>query len=111
MRLDHQGLPIGGAIMKEGMFMFDQVFNVTKGSKNKDLAYEWVNYILSLPVQMKLINGFYVSPVNLKAVIPTEFKSDILLSGDRLNEIVRFDWPAANKKRDVLIERWNREMT
>lgn len=111
IRLQRRGLALAGAVMKEGMFMFEQVFNITKGSKNKELANEWVNYILSLPVQNKLMNGFYVSPVNLKVVVPEGLKSDIMISGDRLNEVIRFDWTEANKKRDALIERWNREMT
>jgi putative spermidine/putrescine transport system substrate-binding protein len=111
IRLQRRGVPIAGAVMKEGVFMFEQVFNVTKGSKNKELAYEWVNYVLSSSVQNKLVKDFYVSPVNLETAIPPDLKSEIMLSGDRLKEIIQFDWSEANKKRDALIERWNREMT
>jgi putative spermidine/putrescine transport system substrate-binding protein len=112
MRLQHQGVPIDATVPTEGLVAFDQVFNVTKGSKSKDLAFAWVDYILRPETQQKLVNGFYISPTNLKTTVPPELaKLPIMISGDRLKLVVRHDWAAANKQRDKIVEEWNREMS
>ncbi len=112
MRLQHQGVPLNATVPSEGLVAFDQVFNVTKGSKSKDLAFAWVDYILRPETQQKLVNGFYISPTNLKTTIPPELaKLPIMVSGDRLKMVVRHDWAAANLHRDQIVEQWNREMS
>ena len=109
MRLQRQGIAIDAKVPTEGMVAFDQVFNVTKGSKSKDLAFAWVDYILRPATQLKLVNGFYISPTNLKTVVPPELaKLDIMITGDRLKNVVRHDWAAANAHRDKIVEDWNR---
>jgi len=112
IRLQHQGIPINATVPAEGLVAFDQVFNVTKGSKSKDLAFAWVDYILRPETQQKLVNGFFVSPTNLKTEIPPELaKLPIMIAGDRLKLVVRHDWATANRQRDKVVEQWNRLMS
>ncbi|HEY0185565.1 MAG TPA: ABC transporter substrate-binding protein [Rhodopila sp.] len=112
MRLQRQGVPVDAKVPSEGMVAFDQVFNVTKGSKSKDLAFAWVDYFLRPETQQKLVNGFFISPTNLKTVIPPELAtSPIMITGDRLQRVVRHDWATANRQRDKIVEQWNRLMT
>ncbi len=92
---------------KEGMFCWEQVFNVLKGSKKKEEGYQWINYILTPEVQKKFVIGLSQAPVNKKTQVPADFKG---VHGERMNEIVMWDWAKANAVRDHVIERWNKEM-
>lgn len=112
IRLSKKGMDASAKIPPEGLIAFDQVFNVSKGSKSKDLAYAWVDYILSPPIQQKLVTDFYVSPTNVKTIIPPDLASNpLLLTGDKLSAIVRHDWAVANRKRDQMVDQWNRMMS
>jgi putative spermidine/putrescine transport system substrate-binding protein len=112
MRLQKGGMAIDAKVPPEGMVMFDQVFNVSKASKSKELAFAWVDYILRPVTQQKLVNDFYASPANLKTIIPPELASrEIMISGDKLKNVVRHDWATANRQRDVIVDKWNRAMS
>jgi len=112
MRLQKGGMSIDAKVPPEGMVMFDQVFNVSKGSKSKELAFAWVDYILRPSTQQKLVSDFYASPTNLKTIIPPELASrEIMISGDKLKNVVRHDWATANRQRDVIVDKWNRAMS
>jgi putative spermidine/putrescine transport system substrate-binding protein len=112
MRLQAKGMPIDAIVPPEGLIAFDQVFNVSKGGKNKELAYAWVDYVLSPETQSKIVAGFYSSPTNTKAVIPAELADNpLLLTGDQLNAVVRHDWAAANASRNDIVDKWNRTMS
>ena len=89
---------------------FEQVFSVLKGSKSKELGYRWIDYILRPDVQEKWVREFFISPLNAKAKIPDDLKALIPIHGERLKEVTVFDWADANKNRDTVIERWNKEM-
>jgi hypothetical protein len=56
------------------------------------------------------VREFFISPLNANAKIPDDLKKLIPINGDRLKEITVFDWADANKNRDTVIERWNKEM-
>jgi putative spermidine/putrescine transport system substrate-binding protein len=109
-RLKVKGVEVETAAPKEGMFMFEQVFNVLKGSQKKELGYEWINYILAPETQEKWVRQYYWSPVNKKVEVPADLKELVPISGERMSEIVLWDWKTANANRDKVIERWNKEM-
>jgi putative spermidine/putrescine transport system substrate-binding protein len=110
-RLKLKGAEIDIKQPAEGSFMFDQMFNMLKGSKRKANGYKWINFLLRPDIQEKWVKGFYVTPSSREAAIPDDLKPLIPLYGDRTNEIVVFDWDTANKNRDAIIDRWNKEMT
>ena len=110
-RLKLKGAEIDVKPPAEGSFMFDQMFDVLKGSKKKAEGYKWLNFLLRPDIQEKWVKGFYVTPSSQAAKIPDELKPLIPLYGDRTKEIVVFDWDTANKNRDAIIDRWNKEMT
>jgi putative spermidine/putrescine transport system substrate-binding protein len=110
-RLQKKGIKIAIEIPEEGSYAFDQVFSVMKASKKKKEAYAWLNYMLSADVQAKWVKEFYVTPANSKVAIPADMKSMVPFGNDQMKSLVTFDWATANKNRDKIIERWNREMT
>jgi putative spermidine/putrescine transport system substrate-binding protein len=109
-RLKVKGVKVEMAPPEEGMFMFDQVFNVLKGSKNKEAGYKWINYILRPDVQEKWVRNYYWSPVNKNVEVPADLKDLVPVHGEKMNDIILWDWKTANANRDHVIERWNKEM-
>jgi putative spermidine/putrescine transport system substrate-binding protein len=107
-RLKEGGAPIEVAAPEEGMFMFEQVFNMLKGSQSKELGYQWIDYNLRPDVQEQWVREFYISPANTKVEVPADLAPLIPISGERTQEIVTFDWTRANEQRDAIIERWNK---
>ena len=109
-RLKEGGAPIEVAAPEEGLFMFEQVFNLLRGSDNKEIGYRWIDYNLRPDIQEKWVREFYISPANTKVEVPADLKELIPISGERTDEIVTFDWARANAERDQIIERWNKTM-
>jgi len=109
-RLKKKGVPVEIVAPKEGVFMFDQVFNVLKGSKNKEAGYKWINYILRPDVQLKWVKNYYWSPVNKDVVVPNDLTDIVPISGRKMDSIIAWDWKTANANRDKVIEKWNKEM-
>jgi putative spermidine/putrescine transport system substrate-binding protein len=103
--MQKKGLPIAWAAPSEGMFMFDQTFSLLKNGPNKDAACAFLGHMLSEDIQAKLALEFAAIPVNRNVKLPPE---QVSLAVDDLDKIVAFDWVAANKVRDSVIERWNR---
>lgn len=110
-RLKVKGVKLGIVAPKEGLFMFEQVFSVLKGSKKKELCYRWIDYILRPDTQDKWVREYYWSPVNKKVDVPADLKELVPIHGEKMNQIVLWDWKTANRNRDRVIERWNKEMT
>jgi putative spermidine/putrescine transport system substrate-binding protein len=108
LSLKKKGLPVAWAAPSEGMFMFDQTFNLLKNGPNKDAAYAFLDYMLSEDVQTKLALEFQGVPVNRNVKLPPASAEEQPLSVNDLDKIEAFDWVAANKLRDVVTERWNR---
>jgi len=105
LSLQKKGVPIAWAAPSEGMFMFDQTFSLLKKGPNKEAAYAFLDYMLSEDAQSKLATEFSGVPVNRNVKLPPDQQP---LSVDDLGKIVAFDWVAANKVKDSVIERWNR---
>lgn len=109
-RLKRQGVNLAFAYPKEGVYMFEQDFNLLKGSKVKDAACAYINWIVSPESQILWTKKFYTVPANQNVEIPKDLKDEILLTGERINEILKWDWSWINARRDGVIERWNKEI-
>ncbi len=109
-RLKLKGAELAVSLPTEGSFMFDQVFNMLKGSTKKAEGYKWINFILRPDNQLKLVKDFYVTPSNQSVAIPEDLKPLIPVREEKVKDIVVFDWETANKNRDTIIDRWNKEM-
>ncbi len=109
-RLKVKGVPVEIVAPEEGLFMFEQVFNILKASKNKDLGHQWIDYILSPEAQEKWMRQYYWSPVNKNVEVPDDLKDLVPIHGEKMDQIVLWDWKAANAARDQVIEAWNKAM-
>ena len=112
--LKNKGLPIGFVKPKEGWGgMFEQDMNVTKGSKRKDLAFEFINHWLSEPVQRKWAEKFWWTPANKNVKIQGRLAELVPVTQDTLSQIPRWDyvWLNTSGARDDMVKVWNQKMT
>lgn len=105
-RLKAQGLPVDYVLPEEGVLAFDQTLNILANGPAKELAYEYANYILSAEVQEQLMREFYVSPTNTAVTVPEELAYEVPISGERMNDIMQWDWAFVNENQNELSERW-----
>lgn len=111
-RLKKQGLPIGWVPPIEGVFMFEQDTNVSEFAQNKEIAFRFVNYFLSQPVQEKWARAFWWTPANRKVQITGQLAAEIPVHTQvQIRSIHKWDWDWVNAgNREKIIERWNREI-
>ena len=114
MDLKTTGAPVDFVIPSEGTFMFEQDINVTAGSQVKELAYKYVDYMLSAAVQEKWANKFYVSPANTKATISADAATKIPVKASDMSSIYSWtdkelEW-IENEGAKLITDRWNREI-
>ncbi len=112
--LKAKGLPVEWVLPKEGYCgMFEQDMNVTAGSRVKDLAYAFVNYWLSPPIQQKWAEKFYWTPANSHVKISSDLAKLIPVTPQQLGRIPRWDyvWLNTSGAREGMTEAWNHEVT
>ncbi|WP_189434520.1 ABC transporter substrate-binding protein [Mesorhizobium sp. M1E.F.Ca.ET.041.01.1.1] len=106
--MQKKGVPVAFVVPEEGMFMYDQTFDLLRAAPNEDAACAFLDYILSDEIQLKLAEEFLCIPVNTHTVLPAELAKSLILTANDLDKIVTFDWIGASKVRDKVAERWNR---
>ena len=109
-RLRKQGLPVDCVIPEEGMLMFDQNACILANGPEKELAYKYLDFLISPEIQGLMMREFYTSPTNSKVVVPDELKADIPVSGDAMANILTWDWNFVNENQAALADRWAREI-
>jgi putative spermidine/putrescine transport system substrate-binding protein len=110
-RLRKQGLPVDCIIPEEGMIMFDQTINILANGPEKELAYQYANFLLSPEVQALMMRQFFVSPTNQKVEVPADLKQDVPVSGADMAKILTWDWDFVNKNQTEFGERWAKTLT
>jgi len=108
--LKRGGAPLEFVAPSEGMFMFEQSFNLLKNSADKDAACKYLDYVLSEESQKQIVAEFYQTPVNVNVAIPDNLKAELTVGVNDISKIIKFDWAGANAQRDKVTERWNRVM-
>lgn len=110
-RLRSQGLPVDYAVPEEGMIMFDQTLNILANGPEKELAYQYANFILSPEIQTLMMREFFISPTNQKVVVPDDLKKAVPISGADMAKILTWDWDFVNKNQGELAERWAKTLS
>lgn len=110
-RLKQQGVAIEFVIPTEGMFMFEQNMNVTAGSNVEELAFAFIDYMLSTDVQRQWAESYYVTPANVEVEISGALAELIPVTADTIGLIQQWDWLWLNAgPREEMVARWNREI-
>ncbi len=108
--LQKRGIPVDWVAPSEGLPILDQIVQVTKGSKNKELAWKFIDAYLSPEVQLAFATELFWSPTNKTVKVPADVAKKIIGGPADVDKLVLFDWAQVAKQRPQWTEKWNREM-
>jgi putative spermidine/putrescine transport system substrate-binding protein len=108
--LQKRGIPVDWVAPAEGTPILDQVIQVTRGSKNKELAWKLIDAYLSPEVQLAFATQLFFSPTNKTVKVPPDVATKIINGPADVDKLVLFDWGYVAKQRPQWTEKWNKEM-
>lgn len=94
----------------EGAFAVMNTVNVVKGSSNKELAEEFINWQLSKEVQEKSAKAKVDSPVNTEVVLNEEEAKGVTYGADVVSKLRKLDMKFVNDNIKAWTDRWNKEI-
>ena len=89
--LKKRGIPVDWVAPGEGTPILDQVVQVTRGSKNKELAWKFIDAYLSPEVQLAFATELFWSPTNRTVKVPPDVAKKVIGPAD-VEKLVLFDW-------------------
>jgi putative spermidine/putrescine transport system substrate-binding protein len=110
--LADRGAPVKFVYPSEGMYGFKEVATIIKGRppERQDLAYKFIDMLISKDEQENSAINLGFSPLNRTADPPAEIKRKILFGLENLKLVNTPDWKVVNENRAAWIERWSREI-
>ena len=101
------GLPLGWATPKEGQTGGMNVMVVTKGSKKRELALQFMDYWLSTEVQAKLAEKLVDSPANKEVKVSPDVAENITYGAETAKSLKLIPAAVALDQRDAWLKQWN----
>jgi putative spermidine/putrescine transport system substrate-binding protein len=105
-----KGVPVAVAYPKEGAVGIQPTASVPKGSKNKALAMQYIDVLLSRDGQKCFAEKKYAGPVNTKVSL-SDKAAKIVPFGDSYDKLWNPDNDLIAKLRPGWTERWKKEVT
>ena len=96
-------------IPESGTYLNFNTININANSKNKDLAYEFINYVLSDEVQERAAKALNDAPINTDVKLNKEDAKN-LAYGDIVKNAKTIDYKVVNPLMNDWINKWNRVM-
>lgn len=96
---------------KEGAYAVVNTINVVKGTKHKELAEKFIDWILSEEVQKANAIDKVDSPANKNVVLTAEEAEGLTYGADVIDKLVLADWKLINSVNKDWIQRWNKDIT
>ena len=96
-------------IPESGTYLNFNTININANSKNKDLAYEFINYVLSDEVQERAAKALNDAPINTDVKLNEEDAKN-LAYGDIVKNAKTIDYKVVNPLMNDWINKWNRVM-
>ena len=84
----------------EGVMALEQVLNVTPGSKVKQLAFAYIDYMLRPDVQKLLAEAVWYSPANKKVKLAEKYDARLLTTPEKVATLIQPDWKWYNAQKD-----------
>jgi putative spermidine/putrescine transport system substrate-binding protein len=99
-RYDGQNQPVDFVGPSEGVMALEQVLNVTPGSKVKELAFAYIDYMLRPDVQKILAEAVWYSPANKKVKLDAKYDEKLLTTEAKVATLIQPDWKWYNERKD-----------
>ncbi|WP_337867851.1 ABC transporter substrate-binding protein [Meiothermus sp.] len=104
------GKPLAWARLSEGQAGVSNVAVLVKGSRNQELAYQFIDFIISREVQTAQANDLVDSPVNRNVRVSADKAAQLTYGLQQIASLRTVDPDYIIKVRDAWIQRWNREV-
>jgi putative spermidine/putrescine transport system substrate-binding protein len=101
-RYDGQNQPIDFAAPSEGVIALEQVLNVTPGTKVKELAFAFIDYMLRPDVQKVLAEAVWYSPSNKTVKLEPRYDAKLFNTPEKVAQLVQVDWKWYNERKDEI---------
>ena len=92
--------PVDFASPSEGVMALEQVLNVTPGSKVKELAFAYIDYMLRPDVQKLLAETVWYSPSNKKVKLAAKYDEKLLTTEAKVATLIQPDWKWYNARKE-----------
>ena len=102
------GLPVANVIPKEGLVGSFSMVSLAAGTKNEDLAYLYIDHLLSYEVQMAEAMDLVDSPARTDIVLPPEVAVNLTYGEELISQLHFFDHKAMADVQEEWIDRWNK---
>ena len=89
-------------------FSLEQVLTLTPGTKVRELANAYVNYMLRPNVQKTLAESVWYSPANSKVKLDDKYNEKLLTTPEKVAKLIQPDWKWYNARKDEIDSRVNR---
>jgi putative spermidine/putrescine transport system substrate-binding protein len=86
------------------------VLNVTPGTKVKELAFAYIDYMLRPDVQKQLAEAVWYSPSNKNAKLDTRYDAKLYNTPEKVAKLIQVDWKWYNDRKDEIDARVARIM-
>ncbi|CDM59017.1 MULTISPECIES: ABC transporter substrate-binding protein [Rhizobium] len=103
-------VPVAWATPKEGQTGGMNVMVVTKGSKNRDLALQFMDFWLSTEIQTKLAEKLVDSPANKDVKLSEEAANNLTYGEDTTRSLKLIPSAAALDNRAGWLKEWNEKV-
>ncbi|MGO4565849.1 PotD/PotF family extracellular solute-binding protein [Rhizobium sp. 2YAF20] len=100
-------VPVAWATPKEGQTGGMNVMVMTKGSKNQDLAREFMDFWLSTDIQTALGQKLVDSPANKEVKLPPEVANNLTYGEDTVKSLKLIPSAVALDERNTWVKEWN----
>jgi len=109
-----KGLPMKGVNPKEGSAAYGSWMYVPNNAKNLDLAYKYLDFILSDEFAAEYFKSVYTASANPEGVkkLTGEYKQlyEALYGSEVIAKSLAVNWDVYATMKDKFIERWNKEI-
>lgn len=105
--MQEQGVPIDYVVPEEGMLVFDHSFSVFKNHPDKQLGFDYINFVLSPEIQLWMAENWLIAPTNKTVELPEELQK-WPLQPEVVSQAIRFDWDETLAIMPGLNDLWER---
>jgi putative spermidine/putrescine transport system substrate-binding protein len=101
-RYDADKPPLEFVVPSEGVVALEQVLTVTPGSKVRELAHAYVDYMLRPDVQKELAEGVWYSPSNKKVKLDARYDARLFNTEAKVAQLMQMPWKWYNDRKDEI---------
>jgi putative spermidine/putrescine transport system substrate-binding protein len=101
-RYDAEKPPLEFVVPSEGVVALEQVLTVTPGSKVRELAHAYVDYMLRPDVQKELAEGVWYSPSDKKVKLEARYDARLFNTEVKVAQLIQMPWKWYNDRKDEI---------